>query len=191
MRTFCLRIFYTVWACLLLVSCNGHNDTPLAAFNTVLTGREVIPAIASNAFGTGIVTVNLDTRIMIASVVTTGIAETEVHIHVAPFGAVGTTQFALARTPGTTLWTASAVLDDAQWGALRSGNFYMDVHSAAFPSGEIRGQLINVFPSSDQIFRVQQAGQLSSLAEQQLQQLRDIEDSFDGRFTGVGLTIGF
>lgn len=191
MKTFCLRIFYMVWTCLLLASCGGHNDTPLAAFNTVLTGREIIPAIASNAFGTGIVTVNLDTRIMIATVVTTGIAETEVHIHVAPFGAVGATQFALARTAGTTLWTASAVLDDAQWRALRSGNFYMDVHSAAFPNGEIRGQLIKVFPSSDQIFRVQQASLLSPLAEQQLQQLRDIEDSFDGHFTGVGLTIGF
>jgi len=190
-KTVCLRIFYTVWACVLLASCGGNHDTPLTAFNTVLTGREEIPAVASSAFGTGIVTVNLDTRIMIASVVTTGIAETGVHLHVAPVGAIGAAQFALARTPGTTLWTASAVLDDAQWRALRSGNFYMDVHSATFPNGEIRGQLINVFPSSDQIFRVQQVRQLSLLAEQQLQQLQDIEDSFDGSFTGVGLTVGF
>jgi hypothetical protein len=53
----------------------------------------------------------------------------------------------LAQTaPGSGTWTASGTLTDAQLALLNAGNYYFNVHSAAFPNGEIRGQIVQ--PSS-------------------------------------------
>ena len=46
-------------------------------------------------------------------------------------------------------------LDDDQIEALRAGRYYANVHSGAFPSGEIRGQ---VLPPADILFRAHLAG---------------------------------
>ncbi|WP_158597852.1 CHRD domain-containing protein [Noviherbaspirillum saxi] len=191
MNTFFLRIFYIVCGCLLLSSCGGGHDTALRAFNAILIGAEQVPPTASNAFGTAIVTVNRDSGAMVASIVTTGLNDGEAHLHLGAPGTAGPAQFALTRGQGATVWLASAVLTEAQWLALRSGNFYIDVHSATFPNGEIRGQLVRGFPFSDQIVRLQQARTQSPLVDEQLRQLDEIEDAHDGIFTGIGLTIGF
>jgi len=176
-----------------LAGCGGDRDRLPLALSAILTGGEQVPQVASTSTGSGVVTVDEDRGTFTASVIITGPASGAVHIHEAQPGAVGPALFALENVPGTTTWTLRAPLNELQLAALRAGNYYFDVHTPAFPNGEIRGQIEWLFPSFGQVDLLQQVRQLSPAVELQLQQLQEIEDDDDGRFTGVGLglTVGF
>lgn len=107
-----------------------------------LSGSEESPANASAASGSGRFTVDPVTRIIAGSVSTTGLTATVAHIHEGPVGVVS--PVAIPLTAGTGgAWTvpANTKLTDAQFASFLSGNLYVNVHSAAFPVGEIRGQI--------------------------------------------------
>ena len=181
-------------AALALGSCGGSidDDVPFA-FSANLTGAEVAPPTGSAGSGVGLVTVDLDGRTMTASVVANGVADTDAHIHVALQGAAGPIVFPLTREPGTTVWITRAALSGPQFEALRGGNYYFDVHSPSFPGGEIRGQIAWAMPTFDQLVRLEQVRQQSATVELQLQQVEEIQDADDWRFSGIGLgfTLGF
>jgi hypothetical protein len=147
----------------LLASCGGGgggdgNTTTLAAstataastapgFTASLSGAQETPPNSSAATGMGTVTIDPATKAFTANVFTTGIAGTAAHIHDGAPGVAGPIIIPLAETaPGSGTWTASGTLTDAQLALLNAGNYYFNVHSAAFPNGEIRGQIVQ--PSS-------------------------------------------
>lgn len=109
-------------------------------FFATLTGAQETPGTGSVAAGTGVFVFDPDTRTMSGTVATTGVTGTASHMHIAAVGqAAG---IAIPFTGGPANWTMPAtVLTDAQVASLNAGNFYANVHSAAFPAGEIRGQL--------------------------------------------------
>jgi hypothetical protein len=116
---------------------------PSNAFASNLTGAEEVPPVTTNATGAGVVVVDPGTMVMKATVVTDGITATAAHIHVAPRGQAGPIVFPLAETSGGSgIWTTEATLTTTQMNDLRAGNYYFNVHSAAFPNGEIRGQVL-------------------------------------------------
>jgi hypothetical protein len=49
---------------------------------------------------------------------------------------------ALPIVPSTSPFEGSATLTDPQAAQLMAGQWYVNVHTAAFPAGEIRGQVI-------------------------------------------------
>lgn len=192
MRIFSLRNFYIGLLTLLLAACGGGHDSPYAAFSAVLTGSEVVPAVSSNGSGSAVVTVDVDRRTLLATLVVSGVAATEAHLHIGRVGSVVPPAFAFSNVQGSPLWTLSIPLTEPQLDALWRGNFNIDVHSAAAPNGEIRGQVLDYFPSFEQVDLLARVREQSPLAEEQLRQLRDIEEAEDDwRFGGVGLTIGF
>jgi hypothetical protein len=80
---------------------------------------------------------------MRATVTTAGVAGTAAHIHNGPRGVAGPIVFALTEASmGSGIWTAQATLSQTDLNTLLAGNYYFNVHSAAFPNGEIRGQLL-------------------------------------------------
>jgi len=105
-----------------------------------LTGSQEVPPNTSAATGTGRFVFDPETRTMSGTVTTSGVTATAAHIHIAAIGVAA--GVAVPFTGGPANYTMpSTVLTEAQVNSLTSGNFYANVHSAALPAGEIRGQL--------------------------------------------------
>lgn len=112
-----------------------------AEIAVTLAGDQVAPPVTTAAKGTGTITIGED-RAVSGSIQTTGITGTAAHIHLAAPGQNGPVAVPLAKT-GEGAWAvaAGAKLTEAQYEAYKAGNLYVNVHSAAYPGGEIRGQL--------------------------------------------------
>jgi CHRD domain len=111
---------------------------------TRLTGSQENPPNNSTGGGSGVFSVDPDTRALTARVVSTGGPYTAAHIHIAPIGsnagvAVGFNETA----PGSNIWVppAGTILTPDQFAAFNSGGMYFNVHSTTFPGGEVRGQI--------------------------------------------------
>ena len=106
-----------------------------------LSGSEAVPPVTTSASGSGTITIGDDHSVS-GSVTTAGIAGTAAHIHMAAAGQNGPVAVPLAKS-GDNGWAVApgAKLTDAQYEAFKAGNLYVNVHSAAHPGGEIRGQL--------------------------------------------------
>jgi hypothetical protein len=116
--------------------------TQRAAFVNVLTGTQQVPADSSLAIAVGVIIVDAASQDMVASVSSLGISGLSAHIHQAAPGENGAAIFALNETTvGSGIWAARLALAESQRNALAGGNYYFDIHSAAFPNGELRGQI--------------------------------------------------
>ena len=114
------------------------------ALTTKMTGSQENPPTPSLAAGTGIFSVDPVTRALSARVVTSGLTSTAAHIHVGAVGANAPVAVAFIQTePGSGIWIppANTILTADQYQSFISGGTYFNVHSAAFPGGEIRGQI--------------------------------------------------
>ena len=120
---------------------SGAGSGATQAASLKLSGAEEVPPVTTSATGTGTITVRPD-RSVNGSVTTTGINATMAHIHQAPRGANGPVIVPLTKT-GENTWSVptGSTLTEAQYEAYRAGNLYVNVHSAAFPGGELRAQL--------------------------------------------------
>ena len=109
--------------------------------NVMLSGNQEVPPVSTAATGSGIITVLMD-RSVSGSVTTSGVAGSAAHIHLAAPGQNGPVIVPLNKT-GDNVWSVPPAirLNDAQYEAYRLGNLYVNVHSAANPGGEIRGQI--------------------------------------------------
>ena len=109
-----------------------------------LSSAQEVPRNASSATGNGLLNFDPVTKKFSARVTVTGMASTAAHIHTGTIGNNGAVLFGLTQTaPGSGVWesTPDAVLTDAQLATLKAGGLYFNVHSAAYPGGEIRGQI--------------------------------------------------
>lgn len=113
-------------------------------FNAQMSPAQEVPPPASAATGSGFLSLDPATRRFTARITVSGVAATAAHIHEAAAGANGPVIFPLTETPaGSGVWVsaADATLTEAQVATLRAGGLYFNAHSAAFPGGEIRGQI--------------------------------------------------
>jgi hypothetical protein len=108
------------------------------------SGAQEVPANASTASARGFVVYNPGNRGLSGSFTLNGVAATAAHLHNADVGVNGPVVIGLAETAtGSGVWVvpANTVLTAAQAAALLSGQLYFNAHSAAVPSGEVRGQI--------------------------------------------------
>ncbi|HWZ70872.1 MAG TPA: CHRD domain-containing protein [Casimicrobiaceae bacterium] len=106
-----------------------------------LSGNQEIPPVTTSALGTGTFTVGADKSVS-GSVTVSGMSATVAHIHEAAAGTTGSIIIPLTQISDN-VWAvpAGAKLTDAQYESYKAGNLYINVHSAAYKSGEIRGQI--------------------------------------------------
>ncbi|MCC2682215.1 MAG: hypothetical protein K0S36_1779 [Nitrosospira multiformis] len=131
-----------VWTVALLavlaLSGTAANATDITVH---LTGDQEVPPVQTSAMGHGTLTVDDDKSIK-GKVMTSDIKGTAAHVHEAPVGKNGSDIITLNKTSDNE-WSIpdGAKLTDAQYDAFKAGGLYINIHSDAHKSGEIRGQL--------------------------------------------------
>jgi hypothetical protein len=119
----------------------------------VLSGRQEVPPAVSTGTGTATIDIATNRQQITVTVEVTGLTGiTEAHLHFGAPGVDGPIIFPLATTafasPLTVTLTEADFLPadnvatfEAALLAIERGNMYVNVHTAAFPNGEIRGQV--------------------------------------------------
>ena len=120
---------------------SGMGGMGMGGGNVTLSGSNEVPPVSTEAKGSGTIKVSSDKSVS-GSVTTSGVNGTAAHIHTGAAGSNGPVIVPLTKS-GDNTWSvpAGAKLTDAQYAAYTSGGTYVNVHSAAHPGGEIRGQL--------------------------------------------------
>ncbi len=146
----------TVCIAMVLSACSllkpSGDDAPAAKgalFGADLSGRyEVPPANSRGARGTAEVSYDKDSKLLTWNVAFSGSisAVTAAHIH-GPAEAGSNAGVVLTLTPRNAFQIdsplrGSATLSDEQAADLMAGKWYVNIHTANNPNGEIRGQLI-------------------------------------------------
>ena len=146
-----MRILTTVFASLILISsisCNKDRVFLVGKNNQPLSGTQVVPAVPSTS--SGVITYSYNKTSHVLSFVGTwsGLsgAPASIHLHgPAAAGAPGSILQTLSgfSTATTGVFNFSVLVDGAvlKESDLLNGNYYFDVHTAAFVIGEVRGQL--------------------------------------------------
>jgi plastocyanin len=91
--------------------------------------------------GGGILTVDTTTGNASGFVASTGVPGTAAHIHSAARGVPGGVIVTLVGGPDIWVVPDNTTLSATNVTAFQNGNLYYNIHSAAFPDGEIRGQI--------------------------------------------------
>lgn len=114
-------------------------------YAVTLSGREENPVNTAASSGTGSITVNLATGAVSGNITLSGFTVTAAHIHSGYAGSNGPVIVNFAADAANPLrWgpAAGASLTAAQVDLLLGGGLYVNAHSAAFPGGEVRGQIL-------------------------------------------------
>ncbi len=110
-------------------------------FASFSNGKQETPVNASTATGTGSFDVDLVTTDVTYSVTWTGAGGTSAHLHSGAVGVPGPIEFPLMGGPVT--WAGTLVgVGPPSFTDLQTSALYTNIHSGAFPGGEIRGQTI-------------------------------------------------
>ena len=126
----------------------GSNTPPatVSTFTATLMGSSETPPNSSMATGTASFTYDPSTYILSGTITFGGFtsATTVAHIHLGAVGVAGNPVFTIeASGPFTSpISYSTPALTAAQASDLIAGNYYVNIHTVAFPNGEIRGQLL-------------------------------------------------
>jgi hypothetical protein len=107
-----------------------------------LSGSNQVPPLNTPASGSGTVTVGSDCSVK-ANISVTGMTATAAHIHEAPADQNGPVIVPFTKSGDNTFVAPQgAKMTPSQCAAYKAGNTYVNVHSAKYPGGEIRAQLM-------------------------------------------------
>jgi hypothetical protein len=147
LKKFIMRHFIKILAVFFIfqgiVSCNDDNPAPNpnVTFKATMNGASESTPNSSTATGTATLIFNTTTKIFTITVTHTIAAPTNGHIHKGAIGVSGAPVFPFSSFTSPISYT-SVALDATQEADLNAELYYVNIHSAAFPGGEIRGQLI-------------------------------------------------
>ena len=129
----------------IIFSCDKDDDPvpdPNTTFKATINGASESSPNPSTATGTATATFNKDTKILTLNVTYSGVTATNGHIHKAAIGVSGGVVFPFAAPITSPINYVSPALDATQEADLFANLYYVNIHSAAYPGGEIRGQLL-------------------------------------------------
>ncbi len=118
-------------------------------FNISANGAQEVPANAGTGTASAIAVLDTVTGIMTVNGTFTGLTGTPSAAHIHGFAAVGVNagvKFGLSltgTTSGTVFGSGTITGDSPTFTSTLGGLTYLNIHTTAFPGGEVRGQLIN------------------------------------------------
>jgi hypothetical protein len=142
-----LKPFLTLLLVVIItVSCQKTTDINPneVKFLISLSGLAEVPANASAATGTFDAVYNKSTKILKFKINHQNIAPTAWHIHKGASNATGVVIYSLGTTYTNGFEGQTVAFTVEQETDLLAGSYYVNIHSALFASGEIRGQLLRI-----------------------------------------------
>ncbi len=143
-----LKILAVVFIFLEISSCDKYDDVPYPptpgpniAFKATLTGAQEVPATPSTRTGEAILVYDSIAKVFVLSVTHNVPTPTNGHIHKGAIGVSGGVIFPFTSFTSPINYV-SPKLDASQEADLKAHLYYVNIHTAAYPGGEIRGQLI-------------------------------------------------
>jgi hypothetical protein len=127
-------------ATLFALGCCVSGAALAADVKVTLSGANEVPPVTTSASGEGTLTIADDGAVS-GSVTTKGVQATAAHIHMGAAGKNGPVIVPFTKDGDTFKAPPGAKLTAEQMAAFKAGELYFNVHSAASPGGEIRGQL--------------------------------------------------
>ena len=108
---------------------------------TTLSGAQEVPPVNTQGTGLSSIVVTGDKNIS-GNIEVKGFTSTAAHVHEGEPGTNGPVIIPLVKS-GDNTWSVpgNTILSSQQFDAYRRGNLYVNVHSAAYPNGEVRAQL--------------------------------------------------
>jgi CHRD domain len=124
-----------------IILATGLGVANAGQMNLDLNGTAETPPVTTKASGLATLTVD-GTGVVSGGIKTTGIDGTAAHIHMGQTGSSGPPIITLKKAgKGQWMVPEGSKLTTEQYEAYKRGNLYINVHSKAHPSGEIRAQL--------------------------------------------------
>jgi hypothetical protein len=111
-------------------------------FRADLKGSTEVPPVQTSATGTADITYDSATKNLSWTIEHTGLSGDVTAAHFHGPAAVGVNAPPVVPIDMSALAKGSATLDDAQATDLSEGRLYLNLHTAANPDGEIRGQVM-------------------------------------------------
>jgi hypothetical protein len=113
-------------------------------FSATLSGSEQVPPVTTSGTGKAIATLDTDAKVLTYVITYSGLSGPAVAAHFhgpADKGANAPPVVPIAQSDLPSPIAGTADLTDSQIGELTAGKWYFNIHTAANPGGEIRGQL--------------------------------------------------
>ena len=135
----------------LVLSASAHAI--VIPWSASLDGAQEVPSNPSPATGSGFGTYDTVTNLLNWDITWDGLVAPAfaAHFHLAPPGVNGGVIVGIPGVAGLTsgnVVAMAALTDGAQEDGFLAGNFYINIHTAPFPGGEIRGQVNVPEPSA-------------------------------------------
>ena len=125
-------------AALALTGCTGTYWNQGNPMWVSLSGADEVPPVTTTASGNGRLMIETDGSVS-GSIVVNSMTPTAAHIHMGASGQNGPVIIALVKDGSTFNVPAGARLTEDQMKAFQEGRLYVNVHSAEYKGGEIRG----------------------------------------------------
>ena len=107
--------------------------------SATITGAQQVPANNSAATGTFVGVYTASTKQLNYSVTFQGLTPTLAHIHIGAPGVKGAVAIPFSSLASPIMGTVTLTADQAD--KLLTNNMYVNIHSSAYPDGEIRGDI--------------------------------------------------
>ena len=129
-------------------SCDKYDDVPYPptlnpniVFKATMNGAQEAPATPSTRTGTATLVYDSIAKVYTLTVTHNVPTPTNGHVHKGAIGVSGPVIFPFASFTSPINYT-SPKLDATQEADLKANLYYVNIHTTAYPAGEIRGQLI-------------------------------------------------
>ena len=139
-------VFFTAF---ILSSCAKDRDTTIQNNNVVMNSAQVVPPATSAGVGRTEMTYNYKTNILSYKITWNGLGSAVTAIHIHGIADIGQPAPIIQNLTGFSTATSGSIsntllVDEVivKQDVLLAGKYYVDVHTANNPQGEIRGQLI-------------------------------------------------